>query len=282
MIIISKGVIIGIGKILPGISGAMIAIMLGEYEKIINSIASLGYNTKEKIVYLSKIGVGIIIGISSISKIIVKCINKFYFLTMLLFTGLIICDILKSNNPKKSELKELKEYRPILLAIITIIVFIIVNSINKTNIVNFSNFTIISLIIIGVIESIASIIPGISGTAIFLTLGCYNTMIETFSDIFNYERIIENLKILVPFFFGFITGTIIICKILFKIIKKEKDKNNIKKFFEIISIYFMIKTLCNSINTKVEILIGIIAIIVEIIVFFIITPRIKQKQKNKI
>ena len=39
MNLVIKGLIIGIGKILPGIAGAMLAMMIGEYERIIYSIS---------------------------------------------------------------------------------------------------------------------------------------------------------------------------------------------------------------------------------------------------
>ena len=38
MNLIIKGFIIGLGKIIPGVSGAMLAITLGVYEKIIDTI----------------------------------------------------------------------------------------------------------------------------------------------------------------------------------------------------------------------------------------------------
>ena len=48
-----KGFIIGIGKILPGVSGALLAILMGVYDKSIDYIINFKRNKKESIKYLS-------------------------------------------------------------------------------------------------------------------------------------------------------------------------------------------------------------------------------------
>ena len=40
IILIIKGFIVGIGKIIPGVSGSMLAMTLGVYEKTINAITN--------------------------------------------------------------------------------------------------------------------------------------------------------------------------------------------------------------------------------------------------
>ena len=52
LILILKGFIIGIGKILPGISGAFLAIILKVYDKGLNAIIHFTKNVKENIYYI--------------------------------------------------------------------------------------------------------------------------------------------------------------------------------------------------------------------------------------
>ena len=47
-----KGIIIGIGKIIPGVSGSMLAISMGIYDKAIEYICNFKNNKKESIKYL--------------------------------------------------------------------------------------------------------------------------------------------------------------------------------------------------------------------------------------
>ena len=50
MNLIIKGLVIGLGKIIPGVSGALLAITLGEYEKIIlNKKYKIDNNTLEEL-----------------------------------------------------------------------------------------------------------------------------------------------------------------------------------------------------------------------------------------
>ena len=84
-----KGLIIGIGKIIPGVSGLVIAISFGLYEKGIDAINNYFGNVKENTKFLLVLGSGILLSIILMSNLIKILLNKYYFLTMLLFIGLI-------------------------------------------------------------------------------------------------------------------------------------------------------------------------------------------------
>ena len=224
MNLIIKGFIIGIGKIIPGVSGAMIAMLLNEYDNIIDSIANIKKDTYNKTKYLSKIGLGIISAIIIMSKIIVKSISKHYFVTMLLFVGIIIGGILETLKKIKPKKKDI-----IISILILLLIYIIITKlrIRKYNYGQNKLKHFIIIIIMGIMDAISSIIPGISGTATLMYFGYYNEIIETFSTITNISMIEKNVKIMLPFIIGFIIGTIIISKILDKIIKKHPNIVNI-------------------------------------------------------
>ena len=85
-----KGFVIGIGKIIPGVSGAVLAIIMGVYDKTIYYICNFKSNVYEGSKYLASLGIGIIISIILFSKIISYCLSEYYVITMLFFIGLII------------------------------------------------------------------------------------------------------------------------------------------------------------------------------------------------
>ena len=99
-----KGFIIGIGKILPGVSGALLAILMGVYDKSIDYIINFKRNKKESIKYLFPIGIGILLSIILFSKVIYYTLSKYYFEVMMLFIGLIIGTTPSSIN--KTEKKD--------------------------------------------------------------------------------------------------------------------------------------------------------------------------------
>ena len=90
MLNLLKGFIIGIGKIIPGVSGSVLAITLGVYDKSVEYINNFKHNKKESLKYLLPLGIGIIISIIIFSKIITILLDKYYQINMLFFIGLII------------------------------------------------------------------------------------------------------------------------------------------------------------------------------------------------
>ena len=82
-----KGFVIGIGKIIPGVSGAVLAIIMGVYDKAIYYICNFKSNVYEGSKYLVSLGIGIIVSIILFSKIISYCLSEYYVITMLFFIG---------------------------------------------------------------------------------------------------------------------------------------------------------------------------------------------------
>lgn len=89
LILILKGFLVGIGKIIPGVSGSLIAFSLGIYEKAIDAINNFFSDLKNNILFLGKIGVGVLIAILVFSKLILYFIDNYYVYTITLFIGLI-------------------------------------------------------------------------------------------------------------------------------------------------------------------------------------------------
>ena len=69
-ILFIKGFIIGIGKIIPGISGAMLAISLNLYEKGLNAITHFFNDIKNNLYFLGSLALGILFSCFFFSKIL--------------------------------------------------------------------------------------------------------------------------------------------------------------------------------------------------------------------
>lgn len=204
------GILLGAGAILPGISSGVICVILGIYDKIIDSITQLFKNFKSNFTYLFPLFLGGIIGVFLVGNIIKTLFNKFPMQTSFCFIGLILGSvpilIKKINSEHTFKLKYL------LYAVTAFVVgYILVIAESKINI-NFSDsYSISYLILSGFLMSIGVIVPGISNTLILMCLGIYPTYLNAITTI--------NLTILIPMGFGLIIGAIIfifIMKLLFK------------------------------------------------------------------
>ena len=106
--LILKGFVIGLGKIIPGVSGAMLAITMGVYETGLRAISNLTKEFKQHFKFLLFLGIGIVLAIVLGSKVVVYCLDKFYLPTMLLFIGMIVGGIkplFKEVQGQKIEVK---------------------------------------------------------------------------------------------------------------------------------------------------------------------------------
>lgn len=110
-------------------------------------------------------------------------------------------------------------------------------------------------LILGIIEAITMIVPGISGTVIFMLIGCYNKLIDFLSNLF----VIDNFKILVSFGIGIVIGTLIVVKLIDYLLNKYKTKTYMAILgFTISSILLLfIQTLNNSYSFT-QIIIGLL------------------------
>lgn len=221
LILVLKGVIVGAGKIIPGVSGGMLAITLNIYDKGIDAISNFFKDIRKNFTFLFTIFIGILISILSISKIIKYSLNTFYLPTMLLFIGMIIGGI-------PSVVKEAKQEKSVKNVIIMLIPFVFVFLLsmlsNQFKINDYEQVSFISLIIIGIIDAATMIIPGVSGTAILMMLGYYNVIIDSFSSLTNLNELSSNIVIIFPFVIGVILGVILLSKIINFLLNKYRIK----------------------------------------------------------
>lgn len=222
IILFFKGLIIGMGQIVPGVSGGMLAISLGLYDKCIDIICNLFKDFKENVKFLFPIFIGIITSILLISKIIKLSILLYYVPTMLLFIGLIIGAL--NNTIKEINFKNNKKYLIItifIIIILTLLSFVKTNNIDYNIETNFKNFLI--LIVVGFIYAFATVVPGISSTALMIMIGYYSLIIDLISNLTNIPYTIANINIIIPLVIGLLLGIIYISKLMNYLFKYKKE-----------------------------------------------------------
>ncbi|MDR2465526.1 MAG: DUF368 domain-containing protein, partial [Streptococcaceae bacterium] len=86
----AKGVIIALGFILPGVSGGVLAAILGIYERMLSFMAHIRQNFKENILYFLPVGIGGIVGIGLLSKPLEYLLQHYQVIVLWGFAGAII------------------------------------------------------------------------------------------------------------------------------------------------------------------------------------------------
>ena len=251
LILMCKGFIIGIAKIIPGVSGAIIAILFGVYERLV-SIMSKPLQIKLKdLKFLFFLLLGAALGIGFLCKGVKWCLNAYYLPTMLLFTGLIVGGMPEITMEIKKSKFDL-ESGAIFIFCFTFLYFLI--NINSSA----NNGTINGLVyfLIGVIESLTTIIPGISGTAIFMALGWYEALLTIFEEMANFSISIATT---VFFLSGFIISTVMISKIITWLFKSYKTMAYTGVLaFMISSLVIMLEDIFSNSFSVLELISGVI------------------------
>lgn len=272
IILFFKGIIIGIGKIIPGVSGSVLALLLGLYDRGLEALQHI--TKKENIIFLTLTGSGILLSIVYGSSFILYILEKSYFTIMLLFCGLIFgtIPIIKKEVNLKSNRKKVYFFSLTLF-------FYLLSTFTTTSSYTFTYTCkdFFYLVLTGFIEAATMIIPGISGTAILMLLGVYPIVMETFSHLFSLNYISYNIRILLPFIMGFIIGFFLVTKCIYYFLKKQKEKTYfLILIFSFSSFLLLIKKTFMSTFTIRELLIGIILFIIG----FLISTVLEEKEEK--
>lgn len=222
--LVIKGFLIGVANIIPGVSGGTLAITLGIYEKLIGTISHFFKNLKENIKFIIPIGIGAVLSILLLSRVISFCLDKYTLATILFFIGLILGGIPLLNKKIKGHYKNVSNIIIFLLSF----GFVFALSVLKgENVVSFANMNIINyimLFLVGVIAAATMIIPGVSGSFVLMLLGYYKPIVDTIGALTKFNNIWQNIMILVPFGIGVLVGIVAISKLLEFLFKKYEVK----------------------------------------------------------
>ena len=201
------GFFVGVAELLPGISGATVALMFGVYKKIISFI-----NNFKGIPLISFFLVGMIMGIFGFSQLV-----EFFFLNFRKWFDFIIGIVMifygtylvLTNISDKS----IKNY--LFNSFIFLIAVFVGSSLSQISEIEVQK-TFLLLLVYGFIACSFLIIPGISGSAFLLAIGIYPEIIAAISNL--------NLEILFPFGIGMLAALFFMPKLIHALFKKYESK----------------------------------------------------------
>ena len=234
-----KGFLIGTGKIIPGVSGSVLAISFGIYNRAIKSISSID-NIKKELPFILTLSSGILLSIILMSNFIILFLGTYYLPTMLLFIGLICGGITPFLKKEKNKF----------LSICSFLVIIIIDFFTIDN--NNTTLNYIHIFLLGLLEAVTMIIPGISGTAILMMMGCYDFVMELFSNPLNH------ILSLIPFLLGMTFGVLMLVRVVSYLFDNYKTKmNSIILGFSIGTVIILALSLFKFNYNEMQVLIGI-------------------------
>ena len=224
----------GTADLMPGVSGGTVALILGVYEELIQSIASINLKNLKSLKnngvkpfwvningeFLMVLFLGIITAILSLSFAIDWLISEYPIPLWSFFLGLLIASILILKNT----LNQWSVSNSI-IAIFSASLSFLFTQMTPVD----GEIGMLYLFISGLFGIIAMILPGISGAYILLILGTYSTVISlikksitSFTSL-QMEIMIPNFTKLSVFILGIVLGIRLFASILKWLFDKEHD-----------------------------------------------------------
>ena len=262
MLLFIKSFIVGIGKIIPGVSGALLAIQFNIYEPLINAITNFFSNWKQNSKFLTIFTLGLLVSIILCSKIVLYFITNYQFITMSFFIGLIIGGIYNFSR----EITYNYQSIIIIVLIVLLLLFITLNNFNNNYILqnNFNDNLIFFLG--GIIEIFASIMPGISGTAILMIIGIYYHILTLITNIMDYQFLFTNINLYLSYGLGMFISFIVNSYLINYFLKKHRNKCYIVILgLSISSILYLIIYTLKIKFTPTEFIIGIMLLVIGLL-----------------
>ena len=181
------GLGIGIGAIIPGISGATVALVFGCFKKIVNAVSGLlSKEFLKNLLILLPFGVGCLVSFLGLIKPFQLAFEHCMFAIVCLFAALII-----GSYPGLIDNVRGKQIKPLNI-VVFIIGFAVAAMIGVTSILTKSNETIVALfeerpfylylilVAIGAVAASGLTVPGFSASMLLLALGFYVPIINLF------------------------------------------------------------------------------------------------------
>lgn len=172
-----KGIIIALGFILPGVSGGVLASILGLYERLIGFLANIRKDFVQNVLFFIPVGIGGILGIALFSAPLEYLLANYQVPVLWAFTGAILGTLpsLWQESTQKSQRDQLDWLTLIGTFLVSGVLLYFLNNLVGTIPANFAGFVLAgSLIALGIL------VPGLSPSNLLLIMGLYSPMLSGF------------------------------------------------------------------------------------------------------
>ena len=209
MKIFLKSIIVGIGGVSPGLSGSVLLVMFGLYERVIGAIGGFFKNIKKNLLFLIPVFGGFFVGVFLFSKLIDLLLSTFPMQTRFAFLGLVIGAIPLFYREIRKKGFSKKYY---LFIAISCIVGLALLILSKGSIGKVTEPNIFQSVFLGFAVAASYIIPGVDSAVILSALGIYELYVSSIASL--------DFSVLIPALFGLGIGALSIAFIMTKLLSK--------------------------------------------------------------
>ena len=204
-----KGIIAGVGGIAPGLSGSVLLVIMGLYEKTINALGTLFKHFKKNVKFLLPVCLGMVCGVLLFSKVVDFLLATFETQTRFAFLGLVLGTIpLFYKQVRKKGFRNIYYFVMVIAGLAGLMLF----GMNKALFPQITDPNFGQKVLLGVAVAGSSIVPGVDSAVIMSSLGLYDLYVSSIAHL--------DMAVLLPALIGLILGAAAISAIMNFLLKK--------------------------------------------------------------
>ena len=192
-----KGIIVGLGGVAPGLSGSVLLIIFGLYQKTLNALAGIVTHFRRNLRFLLPLVSGIFLGVLLFSKLIDYLLAFHEVPTRFCYLGLILGTLPMVWREVRKEGFSHYHYAVIAVSALLGVGFFHQNAGSFPQI---KDPTLLQCIALGIAVAATAIIPGVDPAVFLSTLGFYEMYVGALADL--------NFHILLPMVIGLAFGAV--------------------------------------------------------------------------
>jgi putative membrane protein len=175
---LAAGFVIGVGGILPGVSGGIMAVSMGLYKRMLEAVAEVFRHPKRNILFLLPIGIGGLFGLLLTGRLLEWLLANWRMPMLYLFMGLVaggIPTLIREGNKQNG-------FRPryliaTALGALFVAAFAVLN--NRYTGGAGWDYNYLTASFSGGIVAVGTVIPGISTSFILIMVGVYDAFLSS-------------------------------------------------------------------------------------------------------
>lgn len=199
------GTLVGIVSMLPGASGATIAVIFGIYERLVSDLADIGHRLLKDLRFIIPVGLGVVLGMMVCAFGLEFVIERWEVPAMFFFVALIITqipDIVKLGDD--GEPMRGWDIAAFVVGFAIMIAFLFIGDGNNVDPEGTTGMVL--MVVVGIVLAVSKLAPGISGSTVLLALGLYTPLMHAMTNL--------EMGLLVPVLIGLVIGVLGFSKVI--------------------------------------------------------------------
>lgn len=203
-----KGMVIALGFILPGVSGGVLAAILGIYERMLNFMAHVRTRWRQDFLYFLPVGIGGLLGLALLSAPLEYLLNHYQLLVLWSFAGAMVGTLPSLYQTAGQQGRKMSDG-------IWMFAAALIGGLGLFHLAALTGPMPIngwSWLLAGSLLALGVILPGLSPSNLLLYLGLFGPMLTGFKSL--------NWTVLLPIAVGGLVTLLLMSKVMVKILEQ--------------------------------------------------------------